>query len=365
MIEIDELLRRMVERSASDLYIRAGSKVVARIGDEMEMLSEETLSSEDTRKIALSVLKDAQKEKFLQKNEMDVAYASHGVGRFRMNIYMQRGTVAIAVRSVKTGIPSFGELSLPLSLERISLIEKGLILVTGPTGCGKTTTLAAMIDYINTHRKRHIVTIEDPIEFLHKDKMSVICQREIGIDTDSFTEAMVHVVRQNPDVILIGEMRDVESFNAAVSASETGHLVLSTLHTADVAQSIDRIMDFFPETHHSQVRAILSMNLRSMICQKLIPRADTRELIPAVEIMVVSPIIKKLIRENRINRIGSAIQASRGDGMQTFNQSLVELVESEKITGEEALANSSNPAGLKMNLQGIYLDEERGIIGKD
>ncbi len=364
-MEIDKFLQKMVEKGASDLYIRAGSKVVARVGDELEIFSGEALSGEETKKIALSILNDAQKEKFLQKNEMDVAYASPGVGRFRMNIYMQRGTVATAVRSVKTGIPSFEELNLPQSLKKISMIQKGLALITGPTGCGKTTTLAAIIDYINTHKSRHIVTIEDPIEFLHKDKMSVVCQREVGIDTDSFTEAMIHVVRQNPDVILIGEMRDVESFNAAISASETGHFVLSTLHTSDVAQSIDRIMDFFPDTQHNQIRAILSMNLKAMVCQKLISKMGTKELVPAVEVMFVDPGIKKLIRENRINRISAAIQAARDDGMQTFNQSLVELVESEKISEEDALTNSSNPAGLKMNLQGIYLDEEKGIIGED
>ena len=362
-MNLDEILRESVSRGASDIHLKVGSPPIFRLDGQLHSLDAEPLSADDTKRISSSVLNEQQQKQLQMTSESDSAYELSGVGRFRVNIHYQRGTMGLALRWVRTDVLSFQELSLPMALEKISMSTRGFVLITGATSSGKSTTQAAMVDYVNRHRSCHIVTIEDPIEFLHQDKIGVITQREVGIDTESFATAMRHVVRQDPDVILIGEMRDVETFSVALSASETGHLVIATLHTTDVAQSIDRLLDFFHPTQHDQVRALLALNLQAVTCQRLVRRTDGEGLVPAVEVMVVTPGIRNLIRENRLLKIPSAITSGVDEGMQSFNQALAALVKEDKITQEEALANSSNPEALRMNLQGIHLDEDRAILG--
>lgn len=363
-MNINKLLKAMVEKKASDLHIKVGSPPTLRVEEKLVPFDLPPLTPADTERMAFSILSEKQKESFLNKREMDLAYSLSGAGRFRVNAFSQRNSIALAIRWVKTDILSFRELHLPPIFEKLSISPRGFILITGTTSSGKSTTQAAIIDYINRHRRCRIVTVEDPIEFLHEDKLSMISQREVGIDTESFSTAIRQVVRQDPDVILIGEMRDAETFSVAISASETGHLVISTLHTADVMQSIDRLLDFFPSSQHGQIRALLSLNLKAITCQRLLSRADGKGRVPAVEVMISSPSIIKLIREDRMHKIPVAIQNATIEGMQTFNQALVKLVQEKMITEEEALANSSNPEALRMNLQGIYLDEERTILGE-
>ena len=361
-MDLDELLKAMVERGGTDVYLKVDTPPLLPIGDELTTLFSEKLRQDEMEQFAKVALGDDRWEKFLHLNEIDVAYTVEGAGRFRFNIYWQRSTIAMAIRWVRTDISSFEKLGLPPALKKIALFNKGLVLITGPTGCGKSTTQAVMIDYINRHRKCAIVTIEDPIEFMHEDKTSVISQREVGIDTNTFQDAMKYVVRQNPDVILIGEMRDPETFTAALSASETGHLVMSTLHTLDVVHSLSRILDFFAPSKHHQIRAHLALNLAAMTCQRLLAREDGKGLVPAIEVMIVSAEIRKLIREGEMSKIALVMQNDEAGDMQTLNQSLLRLVEEGSITEEDALANSPEPAALKMNLGGIHLDEERGII---
>jgi twitching motility protein PilT len=363
-MDFDELLRSMVKEQGSDLYLRVNTPPIVRMGDDLRQLSESAISSEEMDDFARTALGEWRWGKFGQQNEIDTAYSVKGVGRFRLSIYRQRGTLAMAIRWVRTDMESFEGLNLPPVLEKISLFEKGLVLITGSTGSGKSTTQAAIIDYINMRRRCSIVTIEDPIEFLHADKMSIVTQREIGIDTDSFQDAMIHVVRQHPDVILVGEMRDPDTFAAALSASETGHLVLSTLHTMDVVHSFGRILDYFPPSQHNQVRALLALNLRAMTCQRLISRKDGKGLIPAVEVMIVTPAVRKLIRDNEMRKVPLIMQNDESGEMRTLNQSLLELVDGGLISEEDALANSNDAATLKMNLRGIRLDEQRGILAE-
>ncbi len=363
-MDIDELLKVMVEKKASDLHLKVGSPPTLRLEKEIVPLQLPPLMPADTERMAFSILSEDRKEFFLNKREIDLAYSVPGVGRFRTNIFRQRNTIALALRWVSTDILSFEDLHLPPVFKELSLSPRGFILISGTTSSGKSTTQAAMINYINQQRRCRIITIEDPIEFLHKDKLSMVSQREVGIDTESFSTAIRQVVRQDPDVILIGEMRDAETFSVALSASETGHLVISTLHTADVMQSIDRLLDFFPSSQHGQIRALLSLNLRAVTCQRLISRADGKGRVPAVEVMITSPTVIKLIRENRMNKLPVAIHSGTMRGMQTFNQALVKLVQEGMITEEEALTGSGNPESLRMNLKGIYLDEERTILGE-
>ena len=362
-MKINDLLREMVRRESSDLHLKVGSPPIYRVNEELHTLDVKPLTAKDTEGLAMELLTERQREHFRQLSEVDCAYEEPDIGRFRVNIHYQRTTVGIAIRWVRSKILTDEELGLPPVFRQIAMFSRGFVLVTGATSSGKSTTQAAMVDYMNRHRNCHIITIEDPIEFLHHDKLAAITQREVGIDTESFVTAMRHAVRQDPDVILIGEMRDAETFNVALSASETGHLVISTLHTTDVMQSIDRLMDFFHPSQHEQVRALLALNLQAVTCQRLVRRADGMGLVPAVEVMIVTPAVRSIIRENRVTKIPSAISAGAEDGMQTFNQALVLLVHDGKITEEEALANSGNPEALRMNLKGIYLDEDRGILG--
>ncbi|MCP4649249.1 MAG: PilT/PilU family type 4a pilus ATPase [PVC group bacterium] len=363
-IDLIAVLKAMVTKGASDAHLKVDRPPVFRIKKDLISSDFPVLSNKDIEKIAYFMMRERHRREFERKNEIDFSYQLPDVGRFRVNVFRQRGDVGIVMRVVKNKIPSVQELCIPPIFQNIAMYERGIIIVTGASSMGKSTTLAAMIDHINRSKRSHIITIEDPIEYVHEDKQSIINQREVGLDTESFHQALRYVIRQDPDVILIGEMRDAETFQTALAASETGHLVFSTLHAADTSQVVDRIMDFFPAEQHAMVRMQLSFNLKAVTCQRLMPRADGEGVIPAVEIMLINPTIMKLLRENKTEKLESTIRAFSEAGMITFNQSLVSLVKSELITLESAMANSSNPEALKMNLKGIYLDEDRRILGE-
>jgi twitching motility protein PilT len=362
MLDIHTLLADMVTRGASDLHLKVGNQPYFRIDSVLAPTEYGIVTDEDTVRIGNQLMTEMQRQRFETQHEVDFAYEYSGVGRFRTNIFRQRGSTGIVMRMVKMEIPSFEELGLPPQLGKIALSERGIILMTGTTSCGKSTTLAAMVNWININRKKHIMTVEDPIEYLHRDKASIINQREVSIDTESFHRALKHVMRQDPDVIVVGEMRDAESFMAALAASDTGHLVFSTLHTTNASQAIGRILDFFQEHEREQVRLQLSSNLRSVICQRLVPKASGMGVVPAVEIMTGSLTVQKMIYENKLDKLPAAIETGGDEGMQSFNQALLKLYNQKIITREAALEYSSNPEALKMNMQGIFLDEARRIL---
>ena len=362
MIEIRALLTEMMNRNASDLHLKVGRRPIFRVDSVLGETEYDVATEEDINKISNQIMNDYYKQKFSEQREVDFAYEVKNIGRFRTNIYQQRGHIGIAMRRVQMKIPSFEELGLPSILGKIALWERGIILLTGTTSCGKSTTLASMIHHINMNRKKHIMSVEDPIEYLHTDNMCIINQREVGIDTESFHMALRHVMRQDPDIILIGEMRDAQSFMAALAASDTGHLVFSTLHTTNASQVVGRTLDFFQQHEREQIRLQLSMNLRAAVSQRLVPRASGTGVIPAVEIMINNLTVQKLIYENKIEKLPAAIETGTEDGMQTFNQSLLQLYKEKLITQEVALEYSSNPEALKMNMQGIFLDESKRIL---
>src|SRR4030066_594238 len=345
-MDINELLKKAHSLSASDLHLKVGSHPIFRINGELSQFSTENrLSQEDTLKIAFSVMSPGQREVFKKKNDIDLAYSIPGLGRFRCNIFIQRETIGIVFRVIPMRIPTIEELLLPEVIKKISMERRGFILVTGTTGSGKSTTLAAMIDLINTMRTEHIMTIEDPIEYLHRDKKSIVNQREIGSDTESFSKALRQALRQDPDVILVGEMRDFETIQTVLVAAETGHLVLSTLHTIDATETINRVISVFPPYQHKQVRIQLASVLRGIISLRLIPRADGKGRVPAVEVLVATGTIKDCILDPDKPKLIPEVlhQGAIHYGMQTFDQSLFGLYKSELITYEEALRTASNP----------------------
>ena len=352
MKSINELLQIMVQRGASDLHLKAGSPPVIRVDGELYILDEEAVNPEDMKECAASVMSDKQIAVFSEQNEIDFAYGLSGVGRFRVNIFRQRGSISIAMRQVVGKIPSFEDLHLPPLLKRLALEPRGMILVTGTTGSGKTTTLAAMIDHINQNVRRHIVTIEDPIEILHRDNKSMINQREIGIDTRSYSTALRYVLRQDPDVIFIGEMRDLETVRTALTAAQTGHLVLSTLHTIDVSETINRIIDFFPLHQQKQVRILLAGSLRGVVSQRLLQRADGKGRVPALELMVMTKRIRDLVMDSdQTYKIQDAISEGDYYGMRTFDQSLLELYREGMVTLQDAALVASSPHDFKLMAQ--------------
>lgn len=364
-MNILDLLKVVVEKNASDLHLKVGSVPIYRIN---KMLVPEEhcgkFTKDDMEKMISEITTEAQRREFDDKSEIDYAYFAGEMGRFRVNIFRQRGETGIVMRRIKDRIPDFVELNLPSIFEKITMFERGIILVTGASSSGKSTTLASMINYINVNKNKHIMTLENPIEYLHSDKKSVINQREIGVDTESFHAALRHIMRQDPDIIVIGEMRDGESVMTSISAAESGHVVLSSFHAEDTIQAIVRLLDFFSHGEKEQIRMQIANNLKAVTCQRLLKKGKTEDegLIPAVEILVVTPIVSKLIRENKIKDIQKILQHGE-DGMRTFNMSLVDLYKKNSITKEEALAKSSNPEALKINLKGIFLDEDRGILG--
>jgi len=352
-MEITDLLREMVDRKVSDLHLRAGSPPIFRIDGQLVRSSYSVLSLQETEQIGLSLLNEKQKEIFRENHECDLSYAIEGLARFRVNIFLQRGSFHIAFRLVPFEIPNFEELNLPPVLKKISENDRGLVLVTGPAGCGKSTTLAAIVDYINSTRSVHIITIEDPIEFLHRDKRSIMSQRELGEDTLNYPAALKHIVRQDPNVILVGEMRDLATMAAGLTAAQLGSLVLSTVHTIDAVQTITRIIDLFPPYQQNQVRVQLADTLKAVISQRLLPKADGKGRVPAVEVLVVTALVRKLIEENKIGEILDSMGKGDYYGMQTFNQALQKLYSKRLVKLEDALATASNPEELLLYIRGI------------
>jgi twitching motility protein PilT len=338
-----DLLQIMIDRGASDLHITTATYPQIRLNGKLLPLTEfEQLTPQDTQRLAYSVLNEAQKQKFEEENELDLSFGIQNLARFRCNVYRQRGAVAAAVRVIPFKIRSFEELNLPPIVQQLAERPKGLILVTGPTGSGKSTTLAAMIDKINNERSEHIMTIEDPIEFVHPHKKCLVNQREVFADTHSFKNALKSILRQDPDVVLVGEMRDLETISAALTIAETGHLTFGTLHTNSCAQTMNRIIDVFPTAQQAQVRAQLALVLEGVLSQTLLPKVGGGRVM-AMEIMVTTPAIPNLIREEKIHQIYSAMQSGQKFGMQTMNQSLTELVRKRLITREEAMNRSTLP----------------------
>jgi len=353
MANLHQLLKAMIEKGASDLHITTNSPPQLRIDGKLEPLQMPPLSPADTKQVCYSILTDSQKHRFEENNELDLSFGVRGLSRFRANIFMQRGAVAGAFRSIPYKVMTMEELGLPKAVLDITKKPRGLVLVTGPTGSGKSTTLASIIDRVNSERHDHIVTIEDPIEYLHPHKNCVVNQREVGADTKSFTNALKYILRQDPDVVLIGEMRDLETIEAALTVAETGHLAFATLHTNSCVQTINRIVDVFPPYQQSQVRAQLSFVLEGVMCQSLLPRANGPGRALALELMIPNPAIRNLIREDKIHQIYSQMQIGQQKfGMQTMNQSLASLYQRRLITLEDAMARSHDQEELKTLIAG-------------
>ncbi|HBO83660.1 MAG: type IV pili twitching motility protein PilT [Deltaproteobacteria bacterium GWC2_42_11] len=348
-LNLQELLKIMIDNGASDLHITAGSPPRFRInGKLINMGDMPVLTSADTKQMCYSILIDAQKHKFEEDNELDFSFGIKGLSRFRGNLFIQRGATGAAFRTIPFKIKTLQELGLPQALEELTKKPRGLVLVTGPTGSGKSSTLAAMIDKINQERHEHIMTIEDPIEYIHQSKSALVNQREVGADTFSFKNALKHVLRQDPDIVLLGEMRDMETIEVALTVAETGHLCFATLHTNSCVQTINRIIDVFPSGQQPQIRAQLSFVLEGVISQLLLPRADGRGRVAACEIMIPNAAIRNLIREDKLHQIYSQMQVGQAKfGMQTMNQSLFALYQRRFITLEEAINRSSDPDELR------------------
>ncbi len=360
-MNIDSLLRVMVAKGASDLHIKVGNCPHLRVNGELIPLSEYSkLTKEDTFTMAFSIMNDKQKQRFREDAELDLSYGVEDLGRFRVNVFQQRGSVSVAIRSIPYNILGLEELHLPKILETIAREPRGLVLVTGTTGSGKSTAIAAMLEYINKSMTRHIITVEDPVEFLYQDRMSIISQREVGDDASGFGAALRSALRQDPDVVLVGEMRDLETIETALVAAETGHLVFSTLHTLDAVETINRTIAVFPSDQQRQIRLQLAMVLRAVISLRLIKRSDVPGRVPAVEVMIVTEYIRNCIVEPQKTRhILEAIAAGTSQyGMQTFDQSIYDHYKAGRITLEDALSYSTNPEEFKLRIGGIYTTKD-------
>ncbi len=350
-VNLHQLLKAMLDQGATDLHITTSSAPMLRLDGRLVPLRTPPFSADDTRSLCYSILSDKQKHRFEEDLELDLSFGVKGLARFRANLYMQKGSVAGAFRLIPYEIRTFDDLGLPEVVRDFAEKPRGLVLVTGPTGSGKSTSLAAMIDMINREKRHHIMTLEDPIEYIHQHRKSLVNQREIGADTNSFGRALKSILRQDPDVVLIGEMRDAETIQAALTVAETGHLTFGTLHTNSALQTINRIIDVFPPHQQSQVRAQLSFVLEGVLCQALLPRIGGGRCL-ALEVMVPTPAIRNLMREDKIHQIYSQMQVGQGDhGMQTFNQSLAELVLTGQLEREIALLRSSHPSELASMLK--------------
>jgi twitching motility protein PilT len=356
------ILKTAVDGGASDIHLKIGTPVIFRINRQLVAIECPHPAEDWMNSVVSHVTPPHLRQKLEEEREIDFSYFVPGIGRFRTNLFQQRGQWCFAMRFVKTSVPGFEELGLLPVLRKIAESPRGIVLVAGSTGSGKSTTLAAMIEHINANFKKHLVTLEDPIEFVFEDNQSVIEQREVGLDTQSFHHALKHVLRQDPDIIMVGEMRDSISFTAAMSAADTGHLVMSTLHTTNAAQSISRILDFFKADEREQVRRQLCGCLQAVVCQRMVTSVNG-SMIPALEILINTPTVKKLIEENRLDKLPAAIETGTEDGMLNFNQALFQLVKDGKVTQREALAKATNPQALEMNFKGIFLDEGRRILG--
>ncbi len=360
-MNIRTALEKMIAARASDLHLKAGTAPVVRVDGVLYTLDEEPPSSQDLRDCVEQLLNDEQRLYFSTHNEIDFAFGVAGLGRFRANIFMQRGTPALALRHVPVEVPSLEDLVLPPVVRELAFLPRGLVLVTGRTGSGKSTTLAAMIDAINRVTTRNVITIEDPIEFLHRDRMSFIHQREVGLDTRSFHDGLKYVLRQDPDIILVGEIRDLETMSTVLMAADTGHLVMSTLHTTDVLQTLQRIVSFYPPHQHDELRLSIASNLRAVITQRLVPRADGAGRVPACEIMVSTPTIREYMMDpDKTYLLPSAMAEGMTQyGMQTFDQAVMTLLRDGLISEQDAIKNSTNPNELELKLKGISATSDR------
>jgi twitching motility protein PilT len=341
MITLRQLLEDMVKMDASDLHLTVGAPPVVRVDGKLIRMQYDTLTPETTKKLAYSIMNEKQRLKFETNSELDLSFGIESMSRFRCNIFMQRGNVAVALRQIPFKVRTFEELGLPKIISEFAKLPRGLVLVTGPTGSGKSTTLAAIIDKVNRERQCHIITVEDPIEYLHKHQSSIVNQREVYSDTNSFSSALKYALREDPDVVLIGEMRDLETIESALNISETGHLAFATLHTNSTAESINRIIDVFPTNQQEQVRTSLSFSLQAVVSQCLIPRIGGGRVL-ALEVMVCTPAIRALVRDDKVHQIYSMLQSGQKYGMKTMNQSLADLYNGGKITLAEAMGFSSN-----------------------
>jgi twitching motility protein PilT len=360
-MHIHDLLRSAIERRASDLHLKAGSYPMIRVDGTLVVASEEKrLEREDTDALARTIMSATQFERFRQLSELDLAYSVAGLGRFRCNVFHQRGTVGIVFRIIPTSVPSIDDLDLPPILKKVADEERGLVLVTGTTGSGKSTTLAAMVNHINHTRATHIMTVEDPIEYLHRDHLSIVNQREVAVDTSSFAHALRSALRQDPDVLLVGEMRDLETVETALLAAETGHLVFSTLHTLDAPESINRMVAVFPPHQQRQVRLQLASVLKAVISQRLMPRVNSSGRCAAVEVMITTPFIRDCIADKDKTHLilGAIAQGTSQYGMQTFDQSIYKLLQRGMISYEDALRYATNKDEFKLKVQGVETTAE-------
>jgi twitching motility protein PilT len=356
-----KILKTAVDGGASDIHLKIASPVIFRINRELVAIECPQPTADWMNKIVEAITPVHLKKRLEEEREIDFSYFIPEVGRFRTNLFQQRSQWCLAMRHVKTNVPTFEELGLLPQVKKVAESPRGIVLVAGSTGSGKSTTLAAMIEHINGNFKKHMIMLEDPVEYAFEDNQSVIEQREVGLDTLSFHHALRNVLRQDPDIIMIGEMRDDISFAAAISAADTGHLVLSTLHTTTAAQSVTRILDFFKAEEREQIRRQLAGTLRGVVCQRMVTTVEGK-MTPAMEIMLNSPLVRKMIEENRLDKLSVAIETGSDDGMISFNQSLFNLVKAGRVTEKEALSKASNPQALEMNFKGIFLDEGRRIV---
>ncbi|MHC4883582.1 MAG: type IV pilus twitching motility protein PilT [Planctomycetota bacterium] len=364
MKEIEKLLAQMEKVGASDLHLKCFSQPIYRVHGTPRRVESEPLSSDQILAMVKGLVNEEQWQALTESGSLDFAHSISGVGRFRVNAYYQRGSLSFCARRVNTVIPPFEDLFLPKSIHRIPALEDGLVLMVGPTGSGKSTTLASIIQKINTSRRSHILTIEDPIEYVYRDEKSFINQREVGLDVDTFDHALKYALRQDPDVILVGEMRDSDTIETALAASETGHLVFGTLHANNSVQTLGRILDFFPGDRQNQIRQTFALATRAVISQRLLKGAKKETpRVPAVEIMFVNAIIRKYIQEGEESRIAEAIRSMAKDGMQDFNMSIYGLIQQGLITEEVGLEHSPNPDQLRMQLKGMVLNQDQGAMG--
>ena len=353
MIDLDFLLQQLVEREGSDLHLRAGEPPVYRIHGDLVRTQSPPLTREEVAELVLGMLNSLQRERLVSGSEVDLAYEVAGLARFRVNVYWERGCVSAALRLIPLRIQTIEELGLPPILKALAMLPRGLVLVTGPTGSGKSTTLAAMVDRLNEERAAHVITIEDPIEFSHTDKTSSISQREVGLDTRSFGDSLRHVMRQNPDVILVGEMRDLETIQLTITAAELGHLVLSTVHTTDAAQTVDRIVDVFDPQRQQQIRTQLALTLQAVVSQTLISRIDRPGRVAAFEIMIATPAVRNIIRERRTHQLYGVIESGSDYSMQLMDMDLLDLCRRGIISYDQALSKSMNPDDFRRRAHGI------------
>lgn len=352
MVNLRDLLQEMIDKKASDLHITAGVPPMLRIDGVLQKTSHPVVTPEFSKQIAYSVLTEEQQKRFENDKELDFSFGVQGLSRFRANVFQQRGVTSLAIRQIPFEILDFKKLGLPPIVEKLAEKQKGLILVTGPTGCGKSTTLASMINKINSERQAHIITVEDPIEYIHQHRRCIVNQREVKSDTETFASALKHILRQDPDVILVGEMRDLETMQAALTIAETGHLTLATLHTNSTFESINRIVDNFPSSQQSQVRAQLAFVLEGVVTQQLIPHLSGRGRVLVTEVMICTPAIRATVRDDKIHQIYGLMQAGQKHGMQTMNQSLFKAYVNRQITLDEASRRSPDPIELEQMLGG-------------